>query len=295
MYYTNNWRILTPIKGLRTYLPEQVRFIPGNPIKHSSSLDKHIDRIWKQEIEIAKRSGVALINGPLLRFDGLQEDNNNLTIKVGQTNYREYKATCIQRNKVKFERSQNRLMSKEESARTFASETLPVTLDGYVIFLERSNIVDQFKGQLSIPSGGRWDGNPLDTYQVMLRSSEELFERCRKIVKKEFSYITQLKKEDQKLLGLGKIMEYDDYDLLFIVNLNIDSDDILKNKDRFVSKGSKYQDLTLVKFEESKLTDFLNKNMERISPIIHPGIIMAGAYKFGEEWPLSIKKVKKRN
>lgn len=240
------------------------------------------------------KEGSLLTNGLLLRLESLKETEERLELKVALTNYKEWKATCIQKNKRRFEEKNKRPISKEESASTFASATLPVTLDNYVVFLERTKYVAEFKEFLNLPSGGKWDGNPEYTYNTMLRVPKDLFRRCGEIVTNEFKRTLCLQDDSQKLFGVIETLDYDDHVLMFQINLNSSSNDIQKAKDLVTPRGSKYQDIVLVEFDESKLADFLNKNKERIPSSIFPVAVISGAHKFGEDWPLSIRGVKKR-
>ncbi len=293
MYFTNEWKILAPKNELKTYLPNQIEFRTGNSIKLSNSLNEHIENVWKEELKIAEMDETILKNDPLVRFSGLKEVNNNLIIYTSLTNYKEFVATCLLKNKEKFKKNYGREISIEESASTFASETLPITLDDYVVVFKRSDKVHLSKGQFSIPSGGRWGSDPREIYRAMLKSTDELFERCRDLVRNEFSNKIDVKEDSQKLLGLTEITSYNDHALLFSINLDADYNTIKKNKDKILIGNKKYVDLKLVKFEKLAFTNFLNNNVKKIAFWVYPALIMAGAHKFGEDWPLSIKGIRK--
>jgi len=301
MYKTKSWKISVPTKCLRTYGPLDVDFVSEGifdpeilRITHSKELDEHIEETWKLELE----RNPNLTNGPLLRLSILTNSSseNRLCFCVGLTDYQEYKATCVPEHKRRFEARSGRDLYNNEKAHTFASATLPITLDDKVVFLQRSSDVDLFRGFLNLPSGGRWDGNPKETMRDMNGDGDRLYRRCQKIVEREFNGNIRLRGGSQILYGVAETLEcgestFDDHVLEFSIGLEESSDDLLKKKDRIAI--GKYSDVVTVDFDESKLADFLNANLERIPESIQPVVIVAGAHKFGEDWPLSIKGVEK--
>ncbi len=293
MYHTNDWEILAPINELKTYSPSQIKFRQDRQIKRSPALDHYIDKIWEKELKKAEKDDTILTDGPLIRLSHLSIGNEDLTFGVSLTSYKEYKATCLPVYRKKFEEENGRKLTDDELACTFASATVPVTLDDYLVLFERTSKVSEFKGYLSIPSGGKWDGNPIETYQAMLRSSEELFDRCRRIVRNEFNHQVNTNNESHKLLSVYHSKEYVDSVLNFTVKLDNEAGELKERAYIITGSSNKYRDIELVKFQEGTLADFIKKNKHRIPSTILPSILMGGAHKFGEEWPLTIKGVKR--
>jgi hypothetical protein len=270
--------------------------MPGDKVPRSTVLDTHIEESWK----IEEKRNPNIRNGQLLRLEKLIETPTDLILKIALTDYQEYKATCVPEHKKRFELREGRTFRSDEKAHTFASAVLPVTLDGKVVFLERSYQVDLFKGFLNLPSGGVWDGDPKKTIKKLLGYSHQgLFGVCKAIVEREFRKIEsdiRLNEELPKLYGVAETLEhgdstFDDHVLEFSVDLDEDTDTLQRKKDK-ITVG-KYGDLIMVDFKEAEFADFLNENMERIPESIQPVAIIAGAHKFGEDWPLSIKGVRK--
>lgn len=293
MYSTNDWEILAPTNSLRTYSPNQIIFKQGRQIKHSPVLDDYIDKVWEKEVKKAEKEGNTLTNGPLLRLDYITTSDENLTLGVSLTSYSEFKATCLPIYRDDFEREIRRKLSEEELANTFASATVPITIDDYIVFLKRSNKVSEFRDYLNIPSGGKWDGNPIETYEAMLRSSEQLFDRCRMIVRNEFKHQVNINEKTQRLFGIYKSLEYKDNVLSFAIDLYDEAGELKEKEPKIIGDALKYNSIDTVEFKEGTLADFLNQNSERIPASIIPAVIMAGAHKFGEDWALSINGIKK--
>ena len=296
MYQTDSWRIEAPQKGLRIYREDEVSFRRASKVFHSPELNAHIEEVWKIELQRNPKLTV----GSLLRLTYLYEyKNENLELGISLTDYPEYKATCVPEHKRRFEKNVGRTFRSDERAHTFASAVLPVTLDDKVVFLERSYNVDLFKGFLNLPSGGVWDGDPKETIKKLIYHSPGLFGVCRAIVEREFrkkESEIRLSNESPKLYGVVETLEhgestFDDHVLEFSIKLDESSDDVQRKKDK-IAVG-KYGNLVLVDFEEARFADFLNTNLKRIPESIQPVAIIAGAHKFGEEWPLSIKGVRK--
>jgi len=292
MYQTDSWRILAPSQELTLYAPEDIIFHDGFKIRKSLDLNKHIEESWK----IEQQKSPNIKPGKLLRLEKLKECEYGLDLWVNLTDYPEYKATCIPEHTRRF-----RPLKENEKAHTFASATLPITLDDKVVFLQRGDNVDMFKNWLNLPSGGKWDGNPEETIKDMLegRNAEPIFRRCRQIVINEFNNTTPVENNySQNMYGVAQTLEYnenpfDDHVMLFSITLLKSAKEILKEKEK-LKEGKKYQDLVIVDFDEAKLADFLNANLERIPDSIQPVVVMAGARKFGKEWPLYIKGVRKK-
>lgn len=293
MYQTEAWKIVVPKKGLRTYTPYDLAFLRGEKVTRSPELDDHIEEAWK----IEKEKNSSLKNGPLLRLEKTVENKSALDLIVSLTDYQEYKATCVPEHKRRFEAKKGRTLRDNEKAHTFASAILPVTLDDKVVFLVRSSNVDYFKGMLNLPSGGSWDGNPEETIKkLLLYNGYGLFNVAKAIVDKEFNKKARLIQKSPTLYGIAETLEhgestFDDHVLEFSINLDQSSDDIQRNKEK-IAVG-KYKDIEVVDFTEAALADFLNEHLERIPNSIQPVVIIAGAHKFGEDWPLSIRGVRK--
>lgn len=299
MYKTDAWKIEAPKKGLRAYQERDVFFLKGSSVKRNHELEAHIQETWKIELERNPK----ITNGPLLRLNKILESGREdlLDLSISLTDYQEYKATCIAEHKRRFELKQGRTLRDEEKAHTFASAVLPVTLDDKVVFLERSYSVDLFKGFLNLPSGGVWDGDPKETIKKLLGySSDGLFDVCRAIVEREFrkkESNIKLKAENPRLYGIVETLEhegsiaFDDHVLEFSIGLDEDIDTLQRKKDK-IAVG-KYGNLVVVAFKEAEFADFLNANLDRIPESIQPVAVIAGAHKFGEDWPLSIKGVRK--
>lgn len=291
MYQTEKWKIVAPRKGIRIYQEHEVKFFEGQKVQRSSELNEHIEETWK----IEKQKNLNLTNGKLLRLEKFVDWRFGLDLYISLTDYQEYKATCFPEHKQKFEGKYG-LVKDNEKANTFASAVLPITLDDKIVFLIRSSNVDQFKGFLNLPSGGKWDGNPEKTFNALLDYSGNLFQIAKKIVNLEFNEKIKLGYEKPKLYGLAQTLEhnenpFDNHVLQFSVLLNESSDDILRKKDK-IAKG-KYKDIEIVNFSPADLADFVNKNLERIPESIQPVLISVGANTFGIDWPLSIKRIKK--
>ncbi|MBI2672550.1 hypothetical protein HYX16_06470 [Candidatus Woesearchaeota archaeon] len=294
MYKTKSWRISAPTKGLQAYMASEVFFWPGHKVTKSKELDEHIEDTWRLELQRNSK----LTNGSLIRLSRLNvyDFSKTLDLFVSLTDYQEYKATCVPEHKRRFEAKYRRTFRDDEKAHTFASATLPITLDDKVVFLQRSSDVDLFRGYFNLPSGGRWDGDLKETIEDMDGYGERLFRRCMKIVEKEFNKNIKLKENTQKLYGIAETVEhgestFDDHILEFSIRLEESSDELLRKKDKIAT--GKYCDIVVVDFEEAKLADFLNANLERIPDSIQPAVVVAGAHKFGEDWPLAIKGVER--
>lgn len=296
MYQTDTWRIEVPKKGLYAYRQNDVFFLRGSGVRRSPELEKHIEETWKIELE----RNPNIKPGPLLRLNKILETgrDNLLDLLISLTDYQEYKATCVPEHKRRFESKEGRTLRDEEKAHTFASAVMPVTLDGKVVFLERSSNVDYFKGMLNVPSGGVWDGDPKETITKLLDGA--LFKVCRGIVEREFrkkeSNIQLKNDESPKLYGIAETLEhgenpFDDHALQFEIALDEDTDTLQRKKDK-IAVG-KYKDLVLVDLKEAAFADFLNENLERIPEAIQPIAIVTGAHKFGADWPFSIKGVRR--
>ena len=79
--------------------------------------------------------------------------------------------------------------------------------------------------------------------------------------------------------------------LNFTVTLDDEAGELKERVQKIIGSANKYKDIELVKFEEGVLTDYIKKNKNRIPSTILPAVLMAGAHKFGEEWPLSFDGV----
>ena len=297
MYQSTSYIILTPSEGLRTYSPKDVRFTQGKRMSRNKNLDEHIESIWEHEQQKSLKECSVLENGPLLRLDNYTiADDGSLVLAVAQTDYQEYKATCVPENRAVYERKQSgyshKLFSLEETAKTFAAAFVPITSDGYLVLLERSSSVDTCRGFYNLPSGGRW-GGCLDQiyYQMITGNSEMVFKLCSRIVDSKFNF--QVNSDSISLLGLARTLRTYDYVLQFVTSLLQSSDDIQRSKDDILGNKRKYIDIVMIPFEETKITDFLNDNSARIPEAIIPEIVIAGAHKFGEEWPLSLHGLEK--
>ena len=289
MYETDNWKILAPTKELKLYAPEDIIFHEGSKVKRSPDLDEHIKKSWKIE-----ESKGLIKPGKLLRLERLRELKYGIDLWVGLTDYLEYKATCTPEHTGRF-----RHLKENEKAHTFASATLPITLDDKVVFLQRGNNVDMFKNFLNLPSGGKWDGNPEETIKDMTegRDARKVFDRCKTIVINEFNKTLTVPNYNQNMYGVAQTLEhnenpFDDHVLLFSIEIEKSADEVMKSKEK-LKEGKKYQGLVLADFKEAELADFMNVNLGRIPDSIQPVAVMAGACKFGKEWPLSINGVRK--
>lgn len=292
MYQTDSWKILAPSNN-RKFSIENINFTEGKPIIKNPDLEAHIKSVWEKELKNAEKKRIILTDNPLIRYNSFEE-NDKLTVEISMTNYPEWRATWLSNNRAVFKENFNRDLLPTETAGSFAAATLPLTLDNYLIFLERSSQVSLFGGLLSIPSGGKWNGNPANVFETLLKDKTKLPYIIREIVAKELGYFPEIDgKENPIFLALDEAIE-DGYAIQFGLNLNRELSDVQEQKYKIKGDGKKYTgNIVHVRFTENDLADFLKVNWNRIPSSIQPGVIMVGAHKFGDDWPLYIKGVRK--
>ena len=79
------------------YRPEQVHMVyqPSWRMPKTEEMAAWMDALWQEKLIRAKKEGTRLFDAPLFRFISAESHDEHLTIKVGDTSYKEYVTTRV--------------------------------------------------------------------------------------------------------------------------------------------------------------------------------------------------------
>jgi hypothetical protein len=204
------------------------------------SLYSHIIVDWTDREKKAKEQGRNLFSGPLAHMFGItRSENGGLDIALGKTDYAAHHATTPLQGKhtawtlannpkykikvIDSKLAQAVFDNPESLGTAFAAAILPVTNDGKLIYGIRNIAVDCYQQMWSLPSGGRFSGNPHEAVDELIYDASNINQHVTDTLALEFAGMNSMNERVHDIKPLG-IFRANDYDVTIAYTARVDAD-----------------------------------------------------------------------
>jgi hypothetical protein len=249
------------------YRPDQliVTYDPALRMPKTAEIENWMESLWQEKLARAKANGTRLFDAPLFRFVSAQVTDDQLTITIGDTSYREYVATRT---------SEFGLMYPRQELGNALSVCSVIETSDEAILLEKRQGVDVYVGRYHV-IGGFFE-RALDTDQ---RERPDPFAAMRREIREETGIQTD-DIHDQYCLGAVYDITTPHAELCFLTRLHIPLAEVHKRQ----PEDNEIQHLLSLPVNAESLRAFLLDNHGNISATGEPNLTLYGGWKFGVEW-----------
>jgi len=224
----------------------------STPSTDGDKLSQRVVEDWGRRSEAARAEGRNLFSGPLAHMRGIRQvpfqhqgvvaefDCGPIVhqIQLGKTDYAAHHATVPLGGKHNdWTRANNPTWGVEvvdgkfaravfdkpsELATAFAAAILPVTNDGKLVYGIRNSAVDCYRNTWSLPSGGRFSGNPHDAVDELIADPSSVYAHVAKTLGLEFPDLDSVEGRVGEVRPLG-IFRANDYDVTIAFAADVDA------------------------------------------------------------------------
>jgi 8-oxo-dGTP pyrophosphatase MutT (NUDIX family) len=249
------------------YRPDQLT-ITYNPALHmpkTPAIGDWMESLWQEKLAQAKANGTRLFDAPLFRLISAHATNDQLTVVVGDTSYKEYVTTRM---------PEFAHMHPRQDLGNALSVCSVIETSDETILLEKRQGVDVYVGRYHV-IGGFFE-RLLDTDQG--EQPDPFAAMCREI--REETGIQTDDIHDQYCLGAVYDITTPHAELCFLTRLHIPLAEVHKRQ----PEDNEIQYLLSLPVTAESLRAFLLDHHGNISATGEPNLILYGRWKFGEAW-----------
>lgn len=249
------------------YRPNQltISYNPALRMPKTAETEDWMESLWQEKLAQAKANGTRLFDAPLFRFISAQAMNDQLTITLGDTTYKEYVTTRV---------PEFALTHPRQDLGNALSVCSVIETSDESILLEKRQGVDVYVGRYHV-IGGFFE-RMLDTDQG---KQPDPFAAMRREIREETG-IQADDIRDQYCLGAVYDLTTPHAELCFLTRLHIPLAEVQKRQ----PEDEEIQHLLSLPITEESLRAFLLAHHGNISATGEPNLILYGRWKFGIEW-----------
>ena len=255
------------------YRPDQLTII-YNPALHmpkTPAIADWMENLWQEKLQGARVQGTRLFDAPLFRFVSAQATDEQLTLTLGDTSYREYVTTRV---------PEFALAHPCQDLGNALSVCSVVETSDEAVLLEKRQGVDVYVGRYHV-IGGFFE-RTLDTDQGEL---PDPFAAMRREIREETG-IQADDIRDQYCFGAVYDVTTPHAELCFLTRLHIPLAEVHKRQ----SEDDEIQHLLSLPVTVESLRAFLLNHHGNISATGEPNLILYGRWKFGVMWYEDVMK-----
>ncbi len=187
-------------------------------LKVEEGVRSKIDSIWDEKVKEAESQGrKPPFNGTKFRFCDLKNENDNVALFLGMSDYKEHVGTTCQEHTID---------DNSAYANILGNMVILETNDNQIVFIKRSEDVNDYPGYLDVP-GGHPEPSKIKNF-----TEEEILEELFNSAKDEVVAEINLSEDDVgdfKCLGFIENLEFNyKPDMIFYIKLNISKEEVLE-------------------------------------------------------------------
>ena len=206
------------------------------PVSKTGEAVERADQKW---VELTEKDS-SLYNGSLMCLRSLRKEGDKVRMGISKSNYKEHHGSCPMEGEQDEWTSQffpydfvmengiaiPKIPNFHNLFPAFAVVALVETSDRRLVYLVRSNAVDNYKGTLSLPSGGRISGNPDEVADDIVADSYSVFDHTIGMMQMEYPTIRHEEIEEQNLTGVARSLDDLDVTLSTYVKTSLTFDQL---------------------------------------------------------------------
>jgi len=252
------------------------RFEPGHVITHWSDrprpstpvLDELIAETWERMLAHARRTGMRLYNGGLVRWIDHRVEGGTLHLEVGPTCYRDFVGTNL------YNPQRLRDYGRACFANAIGSTATVLSSDGWILYGRRSDRVAYHAGYLHTFGGA------LEMIDVAPDRSIDVFAATRRELSEELGLASD---EIEAMCCVGLIHDHEIWqpELLFDVRVRLSRDEVASRLGR--DRDQEHVAIEYVRDEPDRLVPFILASAP-IAPVAVAALCLHGRHRWGEEW-----------
>jgi hypothetical protein len=224
-----------------------------------------MEHVWQEKLTQANTNGTRLFDAPLFRFVSVQASDDQLTLTMGDTSYKEYVTTRTQ----EFADAHPR----QDLGNALSVCSVIETSDGSIL-LEKRQGVDVYVGRYHV-IGGFFE-RMLDTDRG--ERPDPFAAMCREI--REETGIQADDIRDQYCLGAVYDITTPHAELCFLTRLHIPLAEVYQRQ----PEDNEIQHLLALPVSAESLRAFILDHHGNISATGEPNLLLYGGWKFGRAW-----------
>ncbi|HVN23513.1 MAG TPA: NUDIX hydrolase [Syntrophorhabdales bacterium] len=240
-----------------------VRYTPGVHIRWEPSAEKFIGDAWEEYVRSARKAGIEVYNGNVLRLDNVRSESGRLSLELSDIDFR----SCIGSETTRFTAA----FPHEPQGNPLTVCVALVTTDRKIVLEERSRI-DARRRKYHVIAG--FMEREFDTSD----NRPDPFDALRREVREELGLIL-----DNALCATGLVRAVYGSELCFCSRLPISFDDLLHIKAK--SETDREIDaLRAVEDSPSAVASFLSSHTSDFVPSGRACLLLYGRQAYGEDW-----------
>ncbi len=253
-----------------SFAPEKIKIKWSDQKRPShKDVEKVIEQTWAQQQRRAEEENINLYNGQLCRLDFCSVEEDNLTLNLGHTDYREFVGTNLSQAQIRY------TYGEESLANALGVSASVVTSDGFIVLGRRSNRIFFNAGKIDAIGGmvehALSDTTKIDLYLIMLSElSEELD-------------IGSAMVTEGICLGLIRDRQILQPELIFDLKVNAEIAKILK----FAAEAKdshEHTEIIPVRNDRDAVVNYIDQNHDEMTSVAIATLLLHGMNSWGSGW-----------